>query len=188
MKGKSPKTSWNNESAMPKIAGSAFIHDSAVIIGDVHIKAGVHVCPGAVIRADEGMPISIGENSSVEDNCVIHSLKGKEVSIGERVNIAHASVIHGPASIGDNSFVGFGSVVYASIIGKGCIISHNCTIIGVRIPDKTKIPSGITITSSVDVRKYGRPVMPEDTKFAEEVIKSNNELAQDYKNNENAKP
>jgi carbonic anhydrase/acetyltransferase-like protein (isoleucine patch superfamily) len=130
----------------PQIAASAFVDNTAVIIGDVEIGEGSSVWPGAVIRGDLGK-IWIGKESIVEDNCVIHSgspgAASGDVRIGDRVTIGHgavlncksvgnyvvigmnATVIHG-AEIGNYCIVGA-----ATLVGEGKVIPDNSLVLGV---------------------------------------------------------
>jgi len=100
----------------------------ATVIGDVTIGENVNIAPGATIRADEGMPILIDNESNVQDGVIIHSLKGQGVMIGERVSLGHGAIIHGPATVGDGAFIGFGSVIYGCNIGSDCVILHNAVV------------------------------------------------------------
>lgn len=88
------------ESKRPKIDPSAYISDSAIVIGDVTIGARCYVGPGAVIRGDE-RPIYIGDESAVEDLCVIHvggpDAKTDGCHIGKRVTIGHGA--NGPREL-----------------------------------------------------------------------------------------
>ena len=86
----------------PKIAPSAFVSETAYIIGDVEIGENSNIWPGAVIRADFGKT-TIGHNTLIEDNCVVHS--GTDVTIGNGVIIGHGAVIH-CRRIGNNVLVG----------------------------------------------------------------------------------
>jgi carbonic anhydrase/acetyltransferase-like protein (isoleucine patch superfamily) len=119
---KNPKTSWM-DSKTPKIEPSAYIHPSAVVIGDVKIGANVFVGPHVSIRGDEGGPIVIGSGSNVQDHVVMHALKGERIVIGQEVCVAHAAIVHGGCTIGDHSFIGFGATVFKANIGKGCFLS-----------------------------------------------------------------
>src|SRR4030042_4874489 len=75
----------------PKIASSAFVSEAAYIVGDVKIGENSNIWPGAVIRADFGK-ITIGKNTSIEDNCVVHS--GADVIIGHNTIMGHGAVVH----------------------------------------------------------------------------------------------
>ena len=101
----------------PKIAESACISEFAYIVGDVEIGGNSTVWPGAVIRADFGK-IRIGNNTHVEDNCVLH----------------------GNLTIGNNVIIGHGAVVHASVIGNDVLIGMNATILS-----KAEIESHVVI-------------------------------------------
>ncbi len=123
----------------PVISPSAYVDDTAVIIGDVEIGSETSIWPGAVIRGDLGK-ITIGSQTIVEDNCVIHSgAPGSEkenVVIGKRVIIGHGAVLNCKA-IGNNVLVGMNAtLLHKAIIGSFCIIGA-ATLVGERkvIPD-----------------------------------------------------
>ncbi len=109
----------------PVISASAFIDKTAVIIGDVEIGEQSSVWPGAVIRGDLGK-ITIGSQSIIEDNCVIHSgapgCSSEDVSIGDRVIIGHGAVLN-CKSIGNNVLIGMNAtLLHRAQIGSFCII------------------------------------------------------------------
>jgi len=123
----------------PRIAKSAFVSEAAYVIGDVEIGEESSVWPGAVIRADFGK-ITIGRNTAVEDNCVVHSgsrsaLVG-DVFIGDRVIVGHGAVLN-CRKIGDYVLVGMNAtILHDSEIGSNCVISACCLVgQGMRIPE-----------------------------------------------------
>ena len=100
----------------PSIADDAFVHTSAVIIGEVQINALASIWCNAVIRGDVNA-ISIGARSNIQDGSVLHvSHKtpddpvGAPLVIGANVTVGHLVILHG-CSIGDNCLVGMGSIV-----------------------------------------------------------------------------
>jgi carbonic anhydrase/acetyltransferase-like protein (isoleucine patch superfamily) len=125
----------------PKIASSALVSEAACIIGDVEIGEDSSVWPGAVIRGDFGR-ITIGRNTAIEDNCVIHSgspaSDTKDVTIGDEVHVGHGAVINGH-KIGNNVLVGMNAtVLHDAEIGNFCIIGANCLVgEGMKIPDNS---------------------------------------------------
>jgi carbonic anhydrase/acetyltransferase-like protein (isoleucine patch superfamily) len=124
----------------PRIAGSAFISKTAYIIGDVEIGENCVVMPGAVIRADLGK-ITIGDNTIVEDNCVIHSgsLDGfEDIVIGENVVIGHGAINHA-RKIGNNVLIGMNAtILHDAEIGDFCIIAAGALVgQGAKIPDRS---------------------------------------------------
>jgi carbonic anhydrase/acetyltransferase-like protein (isoleucine patch superfamily) len=127
------------EGKMPRIAKSALVSEAACIIGDVEIGENSSVWPGAVIRGDFGK-ITIGKNTAVEDNCVIHSGSPhsdiKDVTIGDEVHIGHGAVLN-CHKIGNNVLIGMNATVLHEVeIGSFCIIGASCLVSeGMKIPD-----------------------------------------------------
>jgi carbonic anhydrase/acetyltransferase-like protein (isoleucine patch superfamily) len=108
----------------PTIHESAFVAATAQIWGDVEIGAGSSVWFGAVIRGDEGR-IVIGENTNVQDNCVVHSDFGHSVLIGSGVTIGHGAVIRA-CQIGDGTMIGMNATIMSGVkIGNHCVVGAN---------------------------------------------------------------
>ena len=189
-----PPTPWSKNLAEPKIHSTAYVHSFSNIIGDVQIGANVLVAPGTSIRADEGFPFSIGENSNIQDGVVIHGLeegrvKGDDgqsysVWIGKNTSITHMALIHGPAYVGDNCFIGFRSTVFNARVGKGCIIMMHALIQDVEIPPGKYIPSGAIITNQQQADRLP-DVTDADLKFSTHVIGVNQSLKAGYQCSEN---
>jgi Carbonic anhydrases/acetyltransferases, isoleucine patch superfamily len=145
-----PPTPWSKSLAEPKIHDTAYVHSFSNIIGDVYIGANVLIAPGTSIRADEGTPFFIGENTNIQDGVVIHGLEkgrvigddGKEYSvwIGDNTSITHMALIHGPAYVGDNCFVGFRSTVFNAKLGKGCIVGMHALVQDVEVAPGAMFP------------------------------------------------
>jgi len=119
----------------PKIARSAFVSEAAYVVGDVEIGIESNIWPGAVIRGDCGK-ISIGNNTSIEDNCVVHG--NGDMIIGHHVIAGHGAIIHG-MKIGDYILIGNNAVVLNdvevgdfSIIGAGAVVAE-----GMKIPEQS---------------------------------------------------
>jgi phenylacetic acid degradation protein len=106
---------------IPVINEKAFVHETAVIIGDVFIDEGVYIGPLASIRGDFGR-IIIKKNANVQDCCVIHSFPNIDVIIEENGHIGHSAILHG-CHVKYNAMVGMGSIVMdEAIIGENSII------------------------------------------------------------------
>lgn len=106
------------------------IYDGAKVVGDVTLGDKVGIWYNAVVRGDEA-PISIGERSNVQDNCVVHVSEGKPVSIGKNVSVGHGAIIHG-CTIDDNVIIGMGAIVLNgahikanSLVGAGALVTEN---------------------------------------------------------------
>lgn len=158
-------TTFNPTVDRPQVAAGAYVDNLASVIGDVQIGAKVYVAPFASIRGDEGQPIVIGAGSNVQDGVVIHALEtfesgqiveknqvsvdGKKyaVFIGAGVSLAHQSQVHGPAAVGDHTFVGMQALVFKSIVAKNCVIEPGAKVIGVTIAEGRYVPAGAVITT-----------------------------------------
>ena len=108
---------------------SIVICPGAQVIGDVELGEDVSIWHGAVLRGDTDS-ITIGDNSNVQDNCVVHCTKGFPVEIGKNVYVGHGAVVHG-CKLEDNVLVGMNATVLNgarigknSIIGAGAVVSE----------------------------------------------------------------
>lgn len=184
-----PPTPWSKNLAEATIDPTAYVHSFSNIIGDVRIGPNVMVAPGTSIRADEGFPFSIGENSNIQDGVVIHGLdegrvKGDDgqsysVWIGKNTSITHLSLIHGPAYVGNNCFIGFRSTVFNARVGDGCIVMMHVLIQDVAIPPGKYIPSGAIITNQQQADRLP-DVNDTDLQFSTHVIGVNQQLKAGY--------
>ena len=119
----------------PVIAPTVFLAPMAAVIGDVTIGAGSSVWFGAVVRGDF-QPITIGQNTNIQDNATIHVMRDVPVHIGNNVLIGHNAVVH-CSRVGDNTLIGMGSIVMGySEIGENVVIGA-----GTFLPQHKKIPS-----------------------------------------------
>jgi carbonic anhydrase/acetyltransferase-like protein (isoleucine patch superfamily) len=121
---------------LPK-EGQYWIAPNAVLIGRVRLLKNASVWFGAVLRGDNDW-ITVGENSNVQDNSVVHTDPGQPTTIGSNVTIGHKVILHS-TSIGDNSLIGMGSTLLnRSRIGRNCLIGANTLIAeGKEIPDNS---------------------------------------------------
>ncbi|ARV60706.1 carbon dioxide-concentrating mechanism protein CcmM [Nostocales cyanobacterium HT-58-2] len=184
-----PPTPWSKSLAEPKIHESAYLHPFSNIIGDVSIGANVIVAPGTSIRADEGTPFYIGENTNLQDGVVIHGLEqGRVIGddqneysvwIGSNASITHMALIHGPAYVGDNCFIGFRSTVFNAKVGAGCIVMMHALIQDVEVPPGKYVPSGAIITTQQQADRLP-DVQAQDQHFAHHVIGINQALRAGY--------
>ncbi len=191
-----PLTPWSRNLAKPQIHKTAFVHPCCNIIGDVRLGANVIVAPGTSIRADEGTPFYIGENTNLQDGVVIHGLeKGRVVGedqneysvwIGNNASITHMALIHGPAYVGDNCFIGFRSTVFNAKVGAGCIVMMHVLIQDVEIPPGRYVPSGAIITNQQQANRLP-DVQTNDQQFTQHVVGINQALRTGYLNAANSK-
>jgi len=174
-----PKTSWNSTERMPTVSNTAYVDDSATLIGDVRIGEQVYIAPGVSLRADEAHPIIIGDECNIQDCAVFHGLMGSSIELGRHVSIAHGAIIHGPLKIGDDSFVGFNSVVHASTLGNKCFVGHSAVVIGIKLANGKFVPHGALVDSQEKADVLG-PVPESLQHFNEEVVHVNKEFAKGY--------
>lgn len=165
---KSVITDFCQKEYMPTIDPSACIHPCSAVIGHVRIGKRVMVSPFASVRGDEGQPIFIGDESNVQDGVVIHGLetapggpyddpnqvefegKGYSVYVGDRVSLAHQVQIHGPALVGDDTFVGMKVLVFRASVGKNCVLEPGCIVMGVKIADGRYVSAGSVLRNQAD--------------------------------------
>jgi carbonic anhydrase/acetyltransferase-like protein (isoleucine patch superfamily) len=121
----------------PRIAPSALVHRSACIIGDVEIGEDSSIWPGVVIRGDMAR-IKIGNNASIQDNCVIHA--EEELVIGDNVIVGHTAVIH-CKRIGSNVVIGNNATVLdGAEIGNYCMVGAGSVVAPeTKIPDRSLV-------------------------------------------------
>lgn len=118
----------------PRIHRSAFVHDSAELIGKVELKARASVWPLCVLRGDIDR-IVIGARSNIQDLTVIHTRDGRPALIGAGVTVGHRAVLHG-CRIGDGCLIGMGAVVMEAVIGKESLVAAGALVpAGMRVPD-----------------------------------------------------
>ena len=120
-------------SVTPRIHPTAYIAETAEIIGDVEIGEMAGIWPGTVVRADHSRR-TIGKYTQIEDNCTVHS--DVPMIIGEKVIIGHNVVVH-CAKIGDNGLIGnHATLLDYSEIGEGSIVGANAMVnIGMNVPE-----------------------------------------------------
>ncbi len=177
----SPLTSWNPVHSLPTIHPSSFVDDSAVLIGRVIVNERAIVCPQAVLRADEGFPIEIGEGTNVQDGVIMHCLKDSEISIGSDCSVAHGAVIHGPCTVENGCFIGFRATLKSVRVGPGCFIGHHALVLDVDIPAGRYVPPGRVISTQVEADRLP-PVTQAHKDFNAEVLAVNDELRMGYLN------
>jgi carbonic anhydrase/acetyltransferase-like protein (isoleucine patch superfamily) len=116
-----------------------WIAPSAVVIGKVKLEVNASVWWNAVLRGDNEL-ITIGENSNVQDGCVLHTDPGFPLTIGKDVTVGHLVMLHG-CTIGDGSLIGIGSVILnGARIGRNCLIGAKALIgEGKEIPDNSVV-------------------------------------------------
>ena len=115
------------EGKTPQIGEGTYVHPSADVLGDVQIGTCCWIGPGARIRGDYGR-IVIGDNTSVEDNCVIHARPDEQTTIGDWVTVGHGSIIHN-ATVRDYAIIGMGAIVSDwAVVGEWAVVAEGATV------------------------------------------------------------
>jgi carbonic anhydrase/acetyltransferase-like protein (isoleucine patch superfamily) len=123
----------------PRIADSAWVADSAQVIGNVELAADVSVWFATTIRGDTEV-IRIGSGSNIQDGSVLHADVGKPLTVGNNVTVGHKVMLHG-CTVGDGSLIGIGAVVLnGAKIGRACIVGAGALVTeGKEFPDGSMI-------------------------------------------------
>lgn len=123
----------------PQMADSAWVADSAQVMGTVSMAADSSVWFGAVVRGDTAT-ITIGEGSNVQDASVLHADLGMPLVIGRHVTVGHQVMLHG-CTIGDETLIGIGAIVLnGAKIGKNCLVGAGALVTeGKEFPDGSMI-------------------------------------------------
>ncbi len=155
----------------PVIAKTAFIADTACIIGDVSIGEGSSVWFNSVIRGDRAK-IRIGKGCNIQDNAVIHS-DDRDVEIGDGVSVGHGCIMHG-CLVKNNALIGINStVLHGAEIGEYAIIGA-----GALVPPRHKIPAK-SVVMGVPC-KLVRMVTEEDITLIKDTLKNYAALTEKY--------
>ena len=157
----------------PQVDPSAYVHDSAEIIGKVKIGKNASVWPGAVLRGDVD-EIILGENSNLQDNVVVHTNYGTPTILGKGVTVGHAAILHG-CKIGDNCLIGMGAILL-----DGCVIEDNSVIgAGALVTEKAIIPAG-SLALGMPAKAI-RKLTPDEIERVKEGAKHYLEKSAEYK-------
>ncbi|HEX5477073.1 MAG TPA: phenylacetic acid degradation protein PaaY [Burkholderiales bacterium] len=106
----------------PVVAPGAFVHPSAVLIGDVIVATKAYVGPAACLRGDFGrIVVEVGAN--IQDTCMLHGFPGKDTVVGERATIGHGAVLHG-CVVGAGALIGMNAVVNDNAeVGEDAVVA-----------------------------------------------------------------
>jgi carbonic anhydrase/acetyltransferase-like protein (isoleucine patch superfamily) len=121
----------------PQVADDAFVAPTAVLIGDVIVESGASIWWGSVLRGDWNR-ITVGERSSVQDNCVIHCTVMGGTTVGADVTVGHGAILHG-CTVEDGGLVGMNATVLdGAVVGKEAVVSA-----GSVVTPKTQVEPGM---------------------------------------------
>ncbi|WP_295513872.1 phenylacetic acid degradation protein PaaY [uncultured Pseudomonas sp.] len=113
---------YSLDGLVPVVDPSAYVHPTAVLIGDVIVGPGCYVGPLAALRGDFGR-IVLEEGANLQDTCVMHGFPASDTVVGRNGHIGHGAVLHG-CHIGADSLVGMNAVVMDNArIGERCLVA-----------------------------------------------------------------
>lgn len=126
-------TSYEIDGVVPVVDSTAFVHETASLIGDVIIGPGCYIGPFASLRGDFGR-IVVGEGSNVQDSCVLHVFPGADTVLEPNSHVGHGAVLHG-CHIESFALIGIGSIILDgvrvgadSLIGAGSVVTAGFVI------------------------------------------------------------
>lgn len=126
----------------PTIHPTARIAEGAVVRGRVTLGENVSIWYNAVLRGDVDA-IEVGDDTNIQDGCIVHEDFGCPVHIGRRVTVGHGAILHG-CTIGDDTLIGMGAIVLnGARIGTGCIVGA-----GALVTQGTVVPDGSVVLGS----------------------------------------
>lgn len=127
------------EGVRPVVDPTAFVHPSAILIGDVIIGPGCLVGPCASLRGDIGRLI-LKPGANVQDNCTLHCFPGKDVIIEEDGHVGHGAVLHS-CTIKRNAMIGMNAVVMDdAVIGENSFVAAMAFVkAGTIVPTRTLV-------------------------------------------------
>lgn len=127
------------EGVRPVVDIEAFVHPTAVLIGDVVVGKGCFVGPCAVLRGDLGR-LTMRDGSNLQDGCIMHSYPGREAVLGEESHVGHGAVLHG-CTIGRNTLIGMNAVVMdgATIGAESFVAALALVKAGMEVPPRSLV-------------------------------------------------
>ena len=112
---------------VPVVDPTAYVHPSAVLIGDVIVGPGCYVGPCASLRGDFGRLI-LEAGANLQDTCVMHGFPGTDTVVEENGHIGHGAVLHG-CRVGRNALVGMNAVIMDNaVIGEASIVAASAFV------------------------------------------------------------
>mgnify|MGYP002737737676 CR=1 FL=1 len=124
---------------VPVVDPTAYVHPSAVLIGDVIVGPGCYVGPCASLRGDFGRLI-LEAGANLQDTCVMHGFPGTDTVVEENGHVGHGAVLHG-CRVGRNALVGMNAVIMDNaMIGEASIVAASAFVkASERIPDRVLV-------------------------------------------------
>ena len=127
---------------VPDVADSAWVADSAQVIGRVTLAEDTSVWFNATLRGDSEH-LTIGRGTNIQDGSVLHADSGFPLVLGENVTVGHQVMLHG-CTVGENSLIGIGAVVLnGARIGRNSLVGA-----GALVTEGKEFPDGVLIVGS----------------------------------------
>jgi phenylacetic acid degradation protein len=130
---------WSINGVTPVVDPTAFVHPSAVLIGDVLVGAGCYIGPAASLRGDFGR-IDVRAGANLQDCCVMHGFPGTDTVVEDQGHIGHGAILHG-CVVQKNALVGMNAVVNDNaVIGESAIVAAMAFVkAGMIVPPRTLV-------------------------------------------------
>ena len=141
---------------MPTVDQSAFIHQAAIILGNVTIGARSSVWPTAVLRGDSDA-IIVGEDTNIQDGAIMHADPGLPAVLGHRVSVGHRAIVHG-ATVEDDCLIAMGAILLNGVqVGTGSLVAAGAVCKeGMRIPPNSVVigvPARVAREATSEIRE-----------------------------------
>jgi carbonic anhydrase/acetyltransferase-like protein (isoleucine patch superfamily) len=158
----------------PSVHETAFVADSAQVIGDVSLGQESSIWFQTVVRGDVNY-IRICDRTNIQDSCVLHVTGGKHpLVIGDEVTVGHRAVLHG-CTIGNNVLIGIGAIVL-----DGAMIEENVVIgAGSVVPPGSRVPSGVVVMGAP--ARIKREIRPNEVEQIRQSARNYVEYLKTYK-------
>ena len=140
-----PQTSWNVQQILPAFGKKVVLAPDTRVIGNVQLGDDSAVASRVSLRADEGIPIVIGNRARIGERVTFHALEGQTIRVGDEVTVGRRCVLHGGLVVGSQVNVGENAVLFKSTIGDKVSIGKDALVIGVRLADGVKVPDGLCV-------------------------------------------
>lgn len=124
------------EGKKPSVGEDTYVSETADVIGDVIIGARCYIGPGARIKGDYGS-VRLGDETSVQENCIIHARPNEVCQIGNQVTVGHGAILHN-CTVHDGTIIGMGAIVSDwAIVEKNALVAE-----GAVVRQEQRIPEG----------------------------------------------
>ena len=141
---------YSFEGKEPNIDQLAYVHDDAIVIGDVVIGQECFIGAGAILRGDYGR-IEVGSRTAIEEGCIVHAPPDETCAIGNDVIIGHGAIIH-CSKIEDSAFIGMGSILSINaVVGEQAIVGEGAVVTQYQVIPPKKVAVGNPAKATKDI-------------------------------------